>query len=847
MKNKFKSLLVVIFLYSFLCMPSSSFSKDFIFKVSELEILDQGNRYLGTNDSLSEFGYRLNKRGTATTSDNLKIIAETFDYNKLTNVLEAFGNVEIIDSNRNIKIYAEKIFYFKNEEKIFTVGKTKALIENEYTFYSDNVFLFRDTMILSSDNFTKITDDELNVYNLDKFEFSINDEILKADNAKIIYKDQKFENDKYFFETLFVNLKTKRFLGKDVDIKFNKMMYDNTDNDPRIKGATGYGDEFNTYIDNGLFTICKKTDKCPPWLLKSKNFKHDKIKRQMVYKNAWLKVYDVPVLYFPRFFHPDPTVKRQSGFLKPMVSNDEVLGRSLYAPYFQVISKDKDITFKPRIYLEDKYVLQSEYRQAGKNFDALLDFSLTTGHDSSSLDKGDSRGHFFGTLGFNLESDNFIRRTLDFKLQSSSNDTYIKLFKLESPIIPVNFDSLMSSVKLDLEHDDYDFTGSFERYESLNGAKKNDKYQYILPTYNFTKYFEFQNIDGLFHGLNLSHSASNSLTDTNQVGTSISNQVSLNSVSLISDLGIKNKISADFQNSNLLGKKHSTYKSSPQSELISSYALDVEFPLIKEDEYSINTIIPKALIKFNPHEMINHYETNRRINIDNVFNHGRLSFGDTYEAGESLTLGVDYRLEKRLSISETIQNEKNEDEGLDDVIKQKYFDFKLATVLRPKFEENIPYNSTLNRTSSNVFGKMVYGYSDNLTFEYDFSVDNDLSTFEYNSLDTIITVGNLITEFNFIEENGALGDSNSIANTTLYNIDENNKFKFSTRRNRKINLTEYYNLIYEYENDCLKAGLQYKKNYYSDRDIKPTEELFFSITIIPLTKYQPENVLRLFD
>ena len=58
---------------------------------------------------------------------------------------------------------------------------------------------------------------------------------------------------------------------------------------------------------------------------------------------------------------------------------------------------------------------------------------------------------------------------------------------------------------------------------------------------------------------------------------------------------------------------------------------------------------------------------------------------------------------------------------------------------------------------------------------------------------------------------------------------------FSTRRNRNLNLTEYYDLIYEYKNDCLVAGIKYKKNYYNDADIKPVEELFFSITIIPLT------------
>ena len=29
------------------------------------------------------------------------------------------------------------------------------------------------------------------------------------------------------------------------------------------------------------------------------------------------KIYDVPILYFPKLSHPDPTVKRRSGFLTP--------------------------------------------------------------------------------------------------------------------------------------------------------------------------------------------------------------------------------------------------------------------------------------------------------------------------------------------------------------------------------------------------------------------------------------------------------------------------------------------------------------------------------------------------
>ena len=83
-----------------------------------------------------------------------------------------------------------------------------------------------------------------------------------------------------------------------------------------------------------------------------------------------------------------------------------------------------------------------------------------------------------------------------------------------------------------------------------------------------------------------------------------------------------------------------------------------------------------------------------------------------------------------------------------------------------------------------------------------------------------------------------MGDQNLIENKTSYKIDENNFFTFNTRRNRKLNLTEYYDLIYEYKNDCLTAGISYKKTYYEDRDLKPTENLFFSLTLFPLTTYE---------
>ena len=88
----------------------------------------------------------------------------------------------------------------------------------------------------------------------------------------------------------------------------------------RLKGNSMISNEDSTIIKKGIFTTCKQNDKCPPWSIQSKEIEHDKKNKLIKYGKAWLNFYDVPVFYFPKFFHPDPTVKRQSGFLMPSVT-----------------------------------------------------------------------------------------------------------------------------------------------------------------------------------------------------------------------------------------------------------------------------------------------------------------------------------------------------------------------------------------------------------------------------------------------------------------------------------------------------------------------------------------------
>ena len=811
MKNKFITFFLIS-LFTF-CNIGQIFAEEFIFEVSDLEITENGNIYKGNN------------RGTIRTDDQLKLISNNFEYLKKINRLEANGDVQLFDLKNDIIINAQQIFYLKNEEKIFTKGKTLIKVSNKYNIEGYDLILLKNKKIISSKKNAIIKDIKLNTYKLEQFQYSIDKEILKGKNIVAITSDKKNKSDTFFFNTGFFDLKKNKFLAKDVVANLHKDLFGNEKNDPRISAVSGYGDKFNTYFKKGIFTSCKKTDKCPPWKITSDEIHHDKIKKKITYKNAWLEIYDFPVVYFPKFFHPDPTVVRQSGFLKPELGSSNNLGSSIYMPYFLAVSDDKDLTIKPRVFGDNKFLLQNEYRQKTRNSFTIVDFSFLNGHDSSAQDTGGTRSHLFTNTLVDLSLDNFKKSMLQIDYQKTSNDNYLKLFDLQSSLLKDDYSVLESKIKFDLEHEKYDLTTSFEMYETLNGSN-NDRYQYVLPNYNFSKNFNLEAISGSF---NFNSYGNNTLNNTNVVASSILNDLNYSALNNYFDSGIKTNFEVSLKNVNSVGKNNDKYKNSPQSELMSAYTFNASLPLIKKDSNTINTLEPRLSLRFSPHEMKNNSNESRRIDVNNIFASNRLSLDNSFETGESATLGLNFRKEKVNIINEIEEIEK-------------YIDFKLASVFRLNEEKNIPKNSTLNKKNSNIFGEFNFKPIKNISLGYNFSLTDDLDTFEYNSLITRMEFGNFITQFDYLEERGVVGNTNVIKNTTKYNFDDQNFISFNTRKNRKFDLTEYYDLIYEYKNDCLIAGIKYRKNYYSDADIKPVEELFFSITILPLGTFSPDKM-----
>ena len=141
--------------------------------------------------------------------------------------------------------------------------------------------------------------------------------------------------NEYIFERVKVNLKTNEIVGKEVKVDFIDTFFGNVNNDPLLKGKSTTSDDDRTIIKKAVFSTCN-TDKkkCRGWELQSDEFIHNKKKQLFEYKNSWLKVFDKKVFFLPYFNHPDPSVKRKSGFLTPVYSSSTSLGRSINIPYF---------------------------------------------------------------------------------------------------------------------------------------------------------------------------------------------------------------------------------------------------------------------------------------------------------------------------------------------------------------------------------------------------------------------------------------------------------------------------------------------------------------------------------
>ncbi|MBI3435479.1 MAG: LPS-assembly protein LptD [Proteobacteria bacterium] len=122
-----------------------------------------------------------------------------------------------------------------------------------------------------------------------------------------------------------------------------------------------------TVFQSGVYTACepcKEDPRKPPlWQVRSGRIIHDEQEKMIYFEDARLEFFGVPLAYLPFFSTPDPTVKRKSGFLMPIITSSPKTGFGVEIPYYFALAPDYDFTFSPVITTRQGPLVQGEWRQ----------------------------------------------------------------------------------------------------------------------------------------------------------------------------------------------------------------------------------------------------------------------------------------------------------------------------------------------------------------------------------------------------------------------------------------------------------------------------------------------------
>ena len=747
--------------------------------------------------------------GFAQQKDIYNFSADKLTYSQDNNIIEAIGNV-LAKNEEGKTISSDKIIYNKSLRIIQAFGNSK--------------FIDNKNRILTADNFE---------YDLEKKIVSAENKVKFLDNYKNVYYFSKLKADDKFEEIIGYNLNSdlnkEKFQSKD---KFNEFV------EPKLSGKEVSIKENITIIKDGKFTSCKSTNEkegCPYWNLNADLVTHDKEKREIIYKNASLDLNNIPVLYTPYFSHPDPSVKRKEGFLAPSFSSlGADIGTTIKVPYFYPISQSADFTISPVYYFKQNPLLLGEYREKFKNGDLSIEGGFTQGYkEITSTQTDGSRHHLYGNLNLNFVDKILDQSEFNTKIQRTNNPTYLRVNKINSTVdgfkrnlVKEDETKLTNEIYLNSFGKNESLNFKTAAYQNISTTKASDQYEYLLPEIVYTKYNLLNN-----NNLNFSSNFKSLNTNTNQNKTTFINNLDYSTPeSYNTNLGIGYKFLTKINNINYYSD-YRTPNENLNSQINPVVGLDTSLPFAKISKESEQYLIPRILTRYSPGKMTNAKSNDTSLNTDNLFSINRMNSDELIEKDLSFNIGLDWMWKEK------IVNKNKPAEAA----------FSIGQVIKFNEDPDMPTKSSLQNKSSDLVTKANYLSPGNFDLTIKNTLDNGFNHVYYNdiNLKKYLDQGKQgEINFNFYEKNNHIGNERyAKANLASY-LTDNTKLTISTDRNLKTDLTNSHKLGLENENECIRYGFYFQKNYSSDKDLKPATSIFFGVTLLPFgDNYTSGNII----
>jgi len=568
-------------------------------------------------------------------------------------------------------------------------------------------------------------------------------------------------------------------------------------------------------MSKGVYSACNlcpdDPTRPPLWQLKAVKLTQNNLTHDVTYEDVWMEIKGIPVAYTPYFSHPDPTVKKRSGFLPPSIGSSSDLGFMMRVPYFFNIDPSEDLTLTPLITSDERGGLGADYRRHFRS--GRIDVTASLATDSTD----DVRGHIDSEGRFEIDD----TWRWGFDARRTTDDTYLRRYKYESP------QTLTSRVYTEGFRKRNYFVANTYAFQGLEANDDSGTTPLVLPMLAYHHVGE----PGPFGGrtrmdVNLLSLTRTDGTDTRRLSIDAGHDIPYIgpmgdvytlSTSLRGDLYHVNGLERADRDSSYNGVSH---------RLVPEVALNWRYPFVRSQGRIVQMLEPITSVVVspyggNPNTIPN--EDSQEIEFDdtNLFSSSRFSGLDRVEGGPRVNYGVRWGAfgagggYSSLLVGQSYRLKKDDTFGAGSGLEDNLSDIVARAQVSPGAHFDLTYRTRLDKENFRPRRSEI-------------SLAAGPRALRFH-LGYIFLDRQQDSEFTTRRE--------EIRPAVTAQLNRYWRSSVSAVYDAEANESRSYGLSLIYEDECLIFDTRFDRSFYQDRDLVPSDSILFRVMFKTLGEF----------
>jgi len=587
-------------------------------------------------------------------------------------------------------------------------------------------------------------------------------------------------------------------------------------------------------LRNAVYSACKLCDddpsRPPLWQVKAVKVIHDKQRQTIEYRDAWLEFAGIPILYTPYLSHPDPTVKRKSGFLTPSFGSSNVTGTFLTTPYFFNIASNSDATISPSFTADESVIMAGEYRHKFVEGDFEMRGSIKDNTKATkvtySTEKGISgiRGHVAAKGRFDYDE----TWRWGFDVNRQTDQTYMSRFGFSADnTLPEITNALATQGFVEGFRDRNYFQANSTIFQSTLTGQEDSSVPLILPLIDFNHVSEPDRF-GAYSTLDVNALALTRTTGADTRRMSVRSGWNLPYVAPAGDIyTLSAKMIGDFYNTNNLKVSGQDKTSDYAYRLVPQAALDWRYPFVSGDDKVYQMFEPIVSLVASPyggnsHNIPNEDSQNLEFDDTNLFSNNRFTGLDRIEGGPRVNYGFKWGVFGKDGGSTSL------------LLGQSY---------RYKADDSFAVGSGLEDNLSDIVGRLHVSPNSMLDIYYRTRLDHANLESRRNEVDIAAGVPalQLNTRYAFFDRQvgSEFASREEISGSLSSQINKNWRSSISATQDLAEDNLRTTGMNLTYENECLLFSTNIKRTFFENNELQPEDSIVFRILFKTLGEVSP--------